>query len=150
MFNPSKILKNLDIKNEGYLLIETHLPWSYSRYIKTFIINLLFRYWLVYFLFTVPAVLDWERDQKRLRLLDSRGPLTSSSFTPKRWAICHASFDATPQQVDLQLAFDHCVSVRPFSSFLFRFIHWAQLLHPRFKIDVSDLWYHSWSWVVFA
>jgi hypothetical protein len=26
MFNPSKILKNLDIKNEGYLLIETHLP----------------------------------------------------------------------------------------------------------------------------
>ena len=26
MFNPSKILKNLDIKNEGYLLIETYLP----------------------------------------------------------------------------------------------------------------------------
>jgi protein N-terminal amidase len=26
MFNPSKILKNLDIKNEGYLLVETYLP----------------------------------------------------------------------------------------------------------------------------
>lgn len=26
MFNPSKILKNLDIKNEGYLLIDTYLP----------------------------------------------------------------------------------------------------------------------------
>jgi hypothetical protein len=26
MLNPAKMLKNLDIKNEGYLLIETYLP----------------------------------------------------------------------------------------------------------------------------
>lgn len=26
MFNPSKVLKNLDIKDEGYLLIDTYLP----------------------------------------------------------------------------------------------------------------------------
>jgi hypothetical protein len=26
MFNPTKFIKNLDIKNEGYLLIDTYLP----------------------------------------------------------------------------------------------------------------------------
>lgn len=26
MFNPSKILKNLSVENEGYLVIDTHLP----------------------------------------------------------------------------------------------------------------------------
>lgn len=34
MFNPTKFIKNLDIKNEGYLLIDTYLPWLFFIHIK--------------------------------------------------------------------------------------------------------------------